>query len=127
MKIIDYRDSKGKYKKRSKFKKFLKIVFWLAVIILILSQVDFKKETKVSEPKTDQELTSIMEEEAFKKETMLRAQTLKMTREKEEEEKRHADAIAAENARYEANSSRIEGELQRIRQEELALGSSNLK
>jgi hypothetical protein len=124
MKITDYRDNKGKYKKRSKLKKIIKWMFWLGLIILIVSQVDLKKTPKISEPKTDSELNSIMQEEAFKKETMLRAQTLKMTREKEEEEKRHADAVAAENARYEANSSRIEGELQRIRQEELALGQS---
>jgi len=123
--------------KQGRFAKYHwgKIIFILVVIFLIIGGISqMKKDTGVEEAKqvvekpTNDELDRIMNEENFKKETLLRARKVASDSKMSQENIKHEDIINAEKTRHESVLAQIEAENEAIRAEELALvGSVNLK
>lgn len=119
--------------------KFLRKVFIVAIVVglvyltyIIVAEFNAVKyhaeEPQVVQKTTDNELEKIMNEENFKKVTILRARKVASDSKMKKENEKHESIINEEKTRHEAILSQIEAENEAIRQEELTLvGSANLK
>ena len=127
------RDEEGKFSK-TKY-NWAKIIFIVLVVGIILGGVsEFTKikyvaeETPVVQKTTENELERIMNEENFKKVTILRARKVASDSKMSKENTKHESIINEEKTRHEAILAQIEAENEAIRAEELALvGKANLQ
>lgn len=124
-----------------KFKvgKFFRKAFIVVVVVglvylayIIVAEFNVLKyqavESPVVQKTTDNELERIMNEENFKKVTILRARKVASDSKMAQENIKHEDIVKTEKTRHDAILSQIEAENEAIRAEELALvGTSSLK
>lgn len=124
-----------------KFKvgKFFRKVLTLAIIIgaiyltyiLVMkyNNVNFQSsEPQVVQKTTENELEKIMNEENFKKITILRARKVASDSKMSQENQKHEDIVKTEKTRHDSILAQIEAENEAIRAEELSLvGSVSLK
>ena len=119
--------------------KFFRKVFIVAVVVglvyltfIIVGEFNAVKyvadQTPVVQKTTDNELEKIMNEENFKKATILRARKVASDQKMKAENAKHESIINEEKTRHEAILAQIEAENEAIRAEELSLvGTSSLK
>lgn len=112
---------------RQKFIKRIFIAIGLTIILVLAIQQRLKTQDTsvvITDQTTDSELEAIMNEAKFSQETILRAKTVKLTRERAKEEERHQQAVAEEKARYDAKMGQLEASLETVRKESLSLQSA---
>lgn len=111
---------------RGKFWRFVKITIGIALLLFIVTIGFYEMQPKEltqeqTESMTDAELDAIMKEEKFSKETLIRAKTVKLTREREREVNRHNAVIATENTLHGQNLKTIDDALDTVRNEQLQM------
>lgn len=118
--------------------KFLRKVFVVTITIILiylgylfaseLVATRYIDQAPVVQKTTDNELEKIMNEENFKKATILRARKVASDQKMKEENAKHESIINEEKTRHEAILIQIEAENEAIRAEELALvGKTNFQ
>jgi hypothetical protein len=104
------------------------LVYLTYIIVAEFSTVKYTAEPQVVQKTTENELEKIMNEENFKKVTILRARKVASDQKMAQEKQKHEEIVNAEKTRHEAILSQIEAENEAIRAEELSLvGTSSLK
>lgn len=124
-----------KYRVRKFFRKvFITAIILGAIYLTYIIIAEFNKvkyqanESPVVQKDANDELERIMNEENFKKVTILRARKVASDSKMAQENKKHEDIVNQEKTRHEAVLTQIEAENEAIRAEELALiGTTSLK
>jgi hypothetical protein len=97
------------------------LVYLTYIIIAEFNAVKYTAEPKVVQKTTEDELEKIMNEENFKKVTILRARKVASDNKMAEEKQKHEDIMNKEKTRHDSILAQIEAENEAIRAEELAL------
>jgi heme/copper-type cytochrome/quinol oxidase subunit 1 len=129
------RNEEGKFANKGKFNIGKFIFYTFLLIIIVGGAVEYVKSNKnkevaspVVQKTTDNELERIMNEESFRKVTILRARKVASDSKMSQENIKHEEIVKAEKTRHEAILAQIEAENEAIRAEELALvGTPSLK